>query len=107
MDTRHKVMRRLFLSAGVALLMWLIAVGCLAMAMRQPPEQFSAVMKHVPMPAMMVLPFETLWKDARKGTLSIGDAAPDFLLETVDHSQRISLSSLRGKPVVLVFGSYT
>jgi len=36
-----------------------------------------------------------------------GDAAPDFRLPTLDHKSEVELSSLRGKPVVLVFGSYT
>jgi peroxiredoxin len=45
---------------------------------------------------------------ARKGTLKVGDAAPDFTLATHDHTSQVTLSSFRGqKPVVLVFGSYT
>ena len=36
-----------------------------------------------------------------------GDDAPDFSLRTYDGSQVITLSKLRGKPVVLVFGSCT
>ena len=35
-----------------------------------------------------------------------GQRAPDFELETTD-GERIGLHSLRGKPVVLHFGSYT
>lgn len=35
-------------------------------------------------------------------TLSVGDSAPDFTLKN-HHGQEVSLSSLRGKPVVLVF----
>jgi peroxiredoxin len=46
--------------------------------------------------------------NARKGTLRVGDAAPDFALESTDHQSHFQLSSLRGQePVVLVFGSYT
>ena len=42
----------------------------------------------------------------------VGDTAPDFLLERLnDRGQRtgtyMSLSSLRGKPAGLIFGSYT
>ena len=42
----------------------------------------------------------------------IGDVAPDFELERLDGfgkrtGEQIRLSALRGKPVVLYFGSYT
>lgn len=36
-----------------------------------------------------------------------GDLAPDFTLPTADGEGTITLSSLRGRPVVLVFGSHT
>jgi hypothetical protein len=67
-------------------------------------------MAKIPQPAaFIVLPFETLWLRARAGTLSVGDHAPDFTLKTLDKSSTVQLSSLtaQGKPVVLVFGSYT
>jgi peroxiredoxin len=48
-----------------------------------------------------------MWLWARGGALSHGDPAPDFTLPTQDGSSRVTLSSLRGRPVVLVFGSYT
>jgi peroxiredoxin len=35
-------------------------------------------------------------------TVRVGSEAPDFTLEAIDGSQ-VSLSSYRGKPVVLVF----
>lgn len=38
--------------------------------------------------------------------LEPGDIAPDFTLTDQD-GQPVSLAALRGKPVVLVFGSYT
>lgn len=76
--------------------------------MRQPPDAFGRVMKHVPMPMMLVLPFETLWNQARGGRLHPGDMAPDFTLPRLDHTDQVRLSSFRGsRPVVLVFGSYT
>jgi hypothetical protein len=76
--------------------------------MTRPPEKFGAIMARVPMPVMIVLPFETLWTHAREGKLAPGDAAPDFRLPTLDHSTTVQLSSYRGvRPVVLVFGSYT
>jgi hypothetical protein len=72
------------------------------------PETFGKVMRHVPWPAMMLVPFKQLWFAARAGTLKVGDPAPDFDLSTADRKSRVQLSSFRGqKPVVLVFGSYT
>ena len=77
-------------------------------AMRRPPDDFGRVMKHVPGPLMMALPFETFWTTARAGTVDPGQPAPDFELPTLDHTARVRLSSFRGsRPVVLVFGSYT
>lgn len=76
-------------------------------AMRQPPHRFGQIMRHFPMPAMMIVPFEPLWNVARGGGLRVGDAAPDFTLPRSDKSGDVTLSALRGKPVVLVFGSYT
>lgn len=38
---------------------------------------------------------------------NLGDEAPDFELALVDSSARVKLSALRGRPVGLVFGSYT
>ncbi len=99
--------KALITAAVVLAVAWLGLVGCAAWAMHQPPEKFGRIMKHVPGPAFMVLPFETLWTRARAGSLGVGDMAPDFDLETLDKTSRVQLSSLRGKPVVLVFGSYT
>ena len=82
--------------------------GALFAAMHEQPEQFARVMSHVPWPAFVLLPFKPLWFHARAGHLGIGDAAPDFSLESTDHQNHFQLSSLKGqKPVVLVFGSYT
>lgn len=87
---------------------YLLAVVGLYAAMKQPPERFGAIMAHVPMPSMMVLPFRPLWMSARSGRLVVGDAAPDFELPSVDHSRTVRLSNeYRERPVVLVFGSYT
>jgi len=43
----------------------------------------------------------------RRGQLAQGDLAPDFTLASADGATSYTLSSLRGKPVVLVFGSCT
>jgi hypothetical protein len=72
------------------------------------PVLFGQVMKHVPDPAFMVIPFKRLWFAARGGRLKIGDPAPDFSLRSSDRKSRVRLSSFRRhEPVVLVFGSYT
>lgn len=92
---------------AIAAVYFLLTAGLWA-AMVQPPDTFGRVMMHVPPVAMMILPFEPLWRTARAGKLNLGDAAPDFKLPLLDHSAEVQLSSFRGsKPVVLVFGSYT
>lgn len=87
---------------------WLALCAGLAIAMRQPPETFGRIMMHVPGPAFIVFPFETLWSWARAGRLHTGDPAPDFHLPTLDKTAYLQLASAQaGKPLVLVFGSYT
>ncbi|HUG66916.1 MAG TPA: hypothetical protein VMM76_04130 [Pirellulaceae bacterium] len=44
-----------------------------------------------------------LWEAGPK----LGEVAPDFTLPTHDGSQTITLSKSRGKPVILIFGSFT
>ncbi|HUO14390.1 MAG TPA: hypothetical protein VMX38_05335 [Verrucomicrobiae bacterium] len=94
----------------VLVVLWVL--GCVAIyhAMRQPPEAFGHVMARIPGPvAFLVFPFETMWMRARRGTLQIGDSAPDFKLTKLDHSGDVQLSSFaaQGRPLVLIFGSYT
>ena len=36
-----------------------------------------------------------------------GEEAPDFTLPTHDGKETITLSKSRGKPVILIFGSFT
>jgi len=44
----------------------------------------------------------------REGALHVGDAAPDVALGTIDGEHTVPLlAALRGKPLVLIFGSYT
>jgi hypothetical protein len=92
-----------------ALVIVYAALACgLAIAMRQPPDKFGAIMAKMPSIAFMALPFERLWLSTRAGHLQVGDAAPDFALKTLDGSADVRLSSFLGKrPVVLIFGSYT
>lgn len=83
-------------------------VCALLAIMYQPPARFGRIMSHVPDAAFMVLPFKQLWFIARKGSLNVGDEAPDFSLWTLDRKSRVRLSAFQGqKPVVLIFGSYT
>jgi hypothetical protein len=95
------------LVAGLVLL-WMVAVGAFYGAMRLPPGQFCEVAARIPPMLMMgVIPFRPLWMHARAGALNIGDMAPDFTLPRQDKTGTVQLASLRGKPVVLIFGSYT
>ena len=88
--------------------LWLGFVGYIDWAMRQPPEVFGHVMARMPTPAYFLFPFETMWSDARRGSLAIGATAPDFTVKTLDTRVPVTLASLwTDKPVVLVFGSYT
>jgi hypothetical protein len=102
-------MKRILFRVGAALAaVWVVLTAALYGAMRQTPDTFGRIMQHVPMPFMLVLPFETLWGAARGGNVQAGDPAPDFNLPTLDHASQVRLSSFRGsRPVALVFGSYT
>jgi hypothetical protein len=42
-----------------------------------------------------------------RSQVQVGDAAPDFTLARVAGAGDVTLSALRGRPVVLVFGSFT
>ena len=93
--------------AVLAILYGVCSAG-LYFAMIQPPERFGAIMAKVPMPAMMILPFQPLWMSARGGTLREGETAPDFSLPTLDRVRNVRLSDeLRERPDALIFGSYT
>ena len=88
--------------------LYIVVTAILFGVMLQSPDRFAATMKHVPSPALVVLPFRPLWNVARAGQIRVGDMAPDFWLESPDHKSTFQLSSLRGqKPAVLIFGSYT
>ena len=101
-------MRKLGAALIVLLVLWVGFLAIVYTEMRRPPEQFAQFVAKLPMPLFLVVPFETLWFQARGGTLHPGDAAPDFELRTVDGSHAVRLSSFHGlRPVVLVFGSYT
>jgi hypothetical protein len=95
---------RLVLAGAV---LYAVLSAALYAVMRQPPAVIGSVFKRILWPVFAALPMEPLWLRAREGTLRVGDAAPEFDLATFDKKSRVSLASLRGKPVVLVFGSYT
>ncbi|HEY4841033.1 MAG TPA: hypothetical protein VIH78_03660 [Terriglobales bacterium] len=109
--TKSRFWKRSVLSGVVAIaVVWVLSCAALYDIMRQPPETFARFMAKIPGPvAFLVLPFETLWTHARAGRLEVGDAAPDFSLMKLDKSASVQLSSLtaQGRPVVLIFGSYT
>jgi hypothetical protein len=100
--------RRLAWIAGGLAVVWLGFMGFVDWAMHQPPETFGHVMAHMPMPAYFLFPFETMWTEARHGTINPGDQAPDLPVQTLEARTPVQLASLwTEKPVVLVFGSYT
>jgi hypothetical protein len=101
-------MRKLAIAVTIGAVAWLLFLAVVYGEMRRPPEKFAAFMANLPGPLYLVLPFETLWLEAREGALKPGDPAPDFELQTIDKTGVVRLSSLRGSsPVVLIFGSYT
>jgi len=106
----HRWKKRLLITAAVLAVLWVAGCAGLYRIMREPPEQFARFMAKLPGPVPFLLfPFETLWMQARAGTLHTGDPAPDFSLTKLDHTARIQLADLTSqhRPVVLVFGSYT
>jgi hypothetical protein len=105
---KQRTKRWLTVSLVALAAIWFCFLGFIGWAMRQPPEVFGRAMSRMPMPAFFLFPFETMWTQARKGHLNVGDAAPDFTVKTLETKTPVALSSLwTTKPVVLVFGSYT
>jgi len=100
--------RRLAGALGVLAVAWAGFLGTIDWAMHQPPEVFGRIMSHMPAPAFLLFPFETMWTQARFGSLNPGAQAPDFTVETLETKAPVQLASLwTTRPVVLVFGSYT
>ena len=96
----------------LAAMAWVLLTAGLFAIMWLPPERFASTFASVPGHNLLlmsgVLPFRSLWMVARDGSLEVGDPAPEFDLASHDKSQgRVKLSAHLGKPVVLVFGSYT
>ena len=111
LTTKYTFPKRTLLRAlAVAALLWLLGCAALYHIMSRPPETFARFMAKLPGPVPFLLfPFETLWTHARAGALQVGDPAPDFSLMKLDKSASVQLSSLtaQGRPVALIFGSYT
>jgi len=87
-----------------------VLFGVVLAAMLQPPARFGQFMKRVPEALVLgPLPASRMWLWARQGNLVPGVLAPDFTLprQGANGRDRVTLSSHRGRPVVLVFGSYT
>jgi thiol-disulfide isomerase/thioredoxin len=105
---RGRVVRGLVLFFTVPAVLYAGLSAGLYAVMRQPPRVMAPLMNRVPDLFWMALPMERLWKIANRGALQVGDVAPDFDLPTLGGDARVKLSTLRGgKPIVLVFGSYT
>lgn len=90
-----------------AALVYALLIGALYALMHQPPRTVARTMGALPDVTTGFVPFARLWVSARIGSLRSGDPAPDFDLLTTDGATRVKLSSLRGRPVALVFGSHT
>ena len=104
----RKWLRRFLKGLLVFVVIYAVLTASFFALMLQGPDRFARVMRYVPWQAFIVFPFVPLWKVARNGTTRVGEMAPDFALETTNHTGTVQLSSFRGqKPVVLVFGSYT
>jgi hypothetical protein len=111
LTAKYRFTKRTFLRAlAVVALVWVLGCAALYHIMCRPPETFARFVAKLPGPVPFLLfPFETLWTHARAGTLQVGDPAPDFSLMKLDKSASVQLSTLtaRGRPVALIFGSYT
>jgi hypothetical protein len=95
------------IAAGLAVL-YLALLAAAFVIMRLPPARLARIVSLIPEAVHATGPYRLFWLAARGGRLRMGDAAPDFDLETVEKNSRVRLSTFRGhKPVVLIFGSYT
>lgn len=56
---------------------------------------------------LAMLTVEASAQQRRDGALKVGDAATDFTVKDMEGKKSVKLSDLRGKPVVLIFGSCT
>ena len=81
----------------IAILMAVLVVGLLTLL---------SVMAGSPKDALYMVRYALPYM--HRGNLHVGDNAPDVTLVALDGSSRFQLrSELHGKPLVLVFGSFT
>jgi hypothetical protein len=104
---RRPAARRVAIVLVAVAALYAIGSAALYAVMRQTPAVIGRTFMRTPWPVFAALPMKRLWLRARQGTLEVGDAAPGFDLATFDKRSRVDLAALRGKPAVLVFGSYT
>ncbi len=107
--SRHHIASGVLATVAAVAALYIVLSAALAAAMLQPPPRFGQIMRHAPLAIVWgVLPAKPIWMWARRGSIAVGDRAPDFTLPTQDGRTEVTLSSWRGqRPVVLVFGSYT
>ncbi len=79
----------------------------LRMALEEPAPRPGEARADMPAPEQMLEMLFTGQLGALEPGPQLGDQAPDFTLRTHDGAREVRLSELRGKPVVLVFGSFT
>ena len=93
-------MHDLLPAAALLLLLATTAAGCASASPGRP--------RGSPDPRSMVPPgVKAEWLHFADPAVRPGDEGPDFTLPTPDGASSLSLSTFRGRPLVLVFGSYT
>ena len=91
----------------VLLTLLLLVPGCSAPADRDPADAFIAQMDAAP-PDRRVPDWDRTRARMIRPAPPVGDPAPDFTLPQRDGTGDITLSQFsRGRPTVLIFGSFT
>jgi hypothetical protein len=81
--------------------------GCVALIRREVPMRRLRLWGAASLLLVATTAVEAQPSHHREGDLKEGAAAPDFTVKDVDGRKAVKLSELRGKPVVLIFGSCT
>ena len=106
-DVKRRALSIGMKAAGGLAVVYLVSCGVVFAVMHQRPPTIGRFFDRLPGVLWAVLPMQTMWAAANRGELEPGDVAPDFDLPALDGRSRVRLSSLRGRPVALFFGSYT